>query len=502
MRSVLTAAQMRGQDRRTIEEAGIPSAVLMERAALTIADEAERRLAGRAAAKSPLVLCVCGSGNNGGDGVACARILRERGIDARIFLLMGREHLSEENDRQVRTAEALDVPFEGEDAIDAADVIVDAVFGIGLTRPVTGYVLEIIRKINAAKAFVIAADIPSGIAADTGAVLGDAVKADVTVTMQFEKPGLLLYPGAAYAGKTVIAKIGILDGAPEGAAAVVEDRDAAELTGRRPSYGHKGTFGKVLVIAGRKDRCGAAYLCAAAAVRSGCGMVMILTEEDNRTILQQMLPEAMLLCYADTEEALEKLETGLAWADAVVCGPAIGTDDTALRIVERLLSDAEIPLVLDADALNILAGRKELLRGTEQCVITPHMGEMARLCGRPAERIALDRISAAKELADDLGVTVVLKDASCVIAGEDGKVFLCPGGNSGMATAGSGDVLAGITAGLLARAERKELAAAAACHLHQESGRRAAGKHGACYMKAGDILEGMEETLYSWEYGN
>ena len=377
----------------------------------------------------------------------------------------------------------------------------DALFGTGLAREVTGSARVLIEKINDSGAFVIAADMPSGISADTGAVCGCAVKADVTVTMECAKIGQLLYPGALYAGKTVIAEIGIYDDVklrdslPYTVFSLTDDDTMKLLPPRNPA-GNKGTFGKVLVIAGSKGMCGAALFAAEAALRSGAGMVKILTDEANRTIVQTALPEALLAVYKKKDELPDLIRENLAWADAAAAGPGLGVSKRTRLIIETLLKECTLPLVIDADGLNVIGEDTELLEKHEgPLFITPHMGEMARLTGRTIADLKADPIGSALDYAGASDAQVLLKDARTVTARKDGTVYINASGNAGMATAGSGDVLTGILAGLLAQGTDPGCAGALAAFIHGRAGDKAKETMGESGMIASDIIRALPSII-------
>ena len=498
-----TASQMKACDRYTIDELGIPSAVLMERAALAIAGRVMEFLDWTVGdpGKMPFVLSVCGTGNNGGDGVACARILCESGLHASAAMIGDPAKYTPEMRQQIAIAKkcGVDLLTEEEEirkSIRSADVLVDAIFGIGLTRDVEGIYKTVIDEINDSMAYTIAADIPSGINADTGAVQGVCVYADETVTMQFRKRGLLLYPGAGAAGEIIQAPVGIHRTEPSvtDAYALTED-DLYDIIPERDPSGNKGTFGKVLIAAGSPGVSGASYLAACAALRSGCGMVKIVCPEENREILQTMLPEAMLAVYASPAEAEKAIRENAQWADVIACGPGIGTGETGEAITTTVLAQRDKPVILDADALNCLKGRPEYLRCHPQAVITPHMGEMSRLTGKSIKELKEDPAAAAVSFAKQYQCVCVLKDARTCIGLPDGGLFVNTSGSSGMATAGSGDVLTGIMAGLLARGCTYEQGPAAACMIHGMCGEQAEEKYGPSFMKADDIIAELSDVL-------
>ncbi|MDO4620066.1 MAG: NAD(P)H-hydrate dehydratase [Lachnospiraceae bacterium] len=512
MIEIVSAAGMKRRDQYTIEEIGVPSAVLMERASLTAAEEAVKLLAERGKSSGACAAVLCGSGNNGGDGFACARILTLRGVPCRILFAGNPAHMTEETRRQYEIARRLEIPItEGaeesaaflKNAASRWDILVDALFGIGLCREVGGAYAELIDLVNQAGRPVLAVDIPSGIDADTGAVCGHAVRADVTVTMQLAKPGLFLYPGCLYTGRPVTAEIGVVGNGEEPLACALEDRDLSALLPQRKEDGNKGTFGKVLLVAGSHNMAGAAVLAASAALRTGCGMVKVLTSEVNRVILQTALPEAMLSTWTTQRELLDALKKAVEWADVIACGPGLGTDESTALAVRKLLTSCEKPLVLDADALNVIAADaslQELLRQhSTPVIVTPHMGEMARLTGKKIGELKEAPLQEAAAFAEKEQVIVVMKDARTVTAVPDGRRFLNLSGCSGMATAGSGDVLTGITAGLLAQGTEAPEAGALGAFLHGRAGEYAASVCGKRFMKAGDIIEGLSEVLKDME---
>jgi len=483
---------MKEWDAFTINDVGIPSLVLMERASLAIADEAEKLVGSD---RSRRILSVCGTGNNGGDGAAAARILRERGYQADIFLTGDRARFSREMGTQIAIAEKLGIPVldSAFPSLNDYELIIDAVFGIGLKRDVEDQ--DLFALINRSGLKVLSADIPSGVSADTGAVMGSAIKADVTVTMQAAKTGHLMYPGASLCGRLVIADIGIHPLKDRLTARFLEDEDLTRIPERNPD-GNKGTFGKVLVIAGSKNMSGASYLTCLSALRTGCGMVKLLTTEANRVIIQETLPEVMLETFEGSDEAVEKLKAALKWADVIACGPGLGTAETAEILVRTLLRETDRPLVLDADALNIVSKEPEMMTGTKSpIIITPHPGEMSRLTKRPIPEITGDLIGNALTFSRKYHLTCLLKDARTVIACEDGSVYINTTGNSGMATAGSGDVLTGIAAGLIARGLLPSKAGPLAAYIHGKAGDIASAKTGPSAVTATLLIASLPKAL-------
>ncbi len=531
MRYLPTAKEMKMCDDYTIREGGVPSLLLMEQAAGAVAESVSKYLDDTYGddAFSKTVLLVCGTGNNGGDGAACARILKIKHYQPEILLLGSPERYSDEMRLQMQMADFYEITVhkeeDAENVIPRADVLVDAIFGIGLSRDITGRTAEIIKQMNASQAYRIAVDIPSGINADTGHVLGTAFLAHETVAIQHIKRGSFLYPGAAYAGVVHEAEIGIKtkpDRNEPLKTMEFTESDLQKAIPKRNPQGNKGTFGKVLVIAGSPGVAGASYMTSLAAFRCGCGMVKIIAPEENRKILQIMLPEAMLALYNTEEEAAAAVRENAHWADVIACGPGIGTGGTGKALAEAVLHDTEQPLVLDADALNVLAekmsssARAEVsdapngndkkvkanvfAKNASRCIIvTPHMGEMSRLTGKTIGALKDDPVGEAFAFSEKYGVIVVLKDAKTVIAQPDGTIFINRRGTSGMATAGSGDVLTGIIASLLAQGVSGIESAAGGCLLHSFAGERAEIKVGAAFMKAGDIIDAIKDVCKELE---
>lgn len=509
MKYVLTGTQMKAVDADTIERIGIPSLVLMERAALCVAEAVEEQagswISQNLTRDKIRILIACGTGNNGADGIAAGRILKERGYSVTLVLAGNPEHASEENRIQRQVGENLAVPMiKAEDGISGSyHVIVDALLGIGLTRPVEGAYLKLIEQLGekreTEKARVVAVDIPSGIQADTGAVMGAALPADVTVTFGFLKTGLALYPGKGYGGQIRVADIGFSKRSLERTGwdgLLPEPSELSLLPARNPD-GNKGTFGKVLVIAGSRGMCGAAYLSALAAYRTGAGLVKVLTVPENRPMLQTLLPEAIVETYEPEESEAGTfkafIEGQCDWADAIVLGPGLRRESLAGYLVEIVLSYAYVPIVLDADGLNTVSRHPYLTRYfTENIIITPHMGEMARLCGCSVEELKDSPVQAAKDYSSRYGTVCVLKDAVTVTADKEGNTWINGSGCSAMAKGGSGDVLTGVIAGLLARGMDCSEAAWMGVYVHGLAGEKAAGIWGDQGVLASNLADCLE----------
>lgn len=530
MRYLVTAEEMRRYDANTIERIGIPGMVLMERAALAARDIVIETLSGSVPVvgdrrQTPEILMMAGVGNNGGDGLALARLLAEEGCSVTVWCVGDSCKASEQWTRQRHIIEYYGVRFCDAPVSEAYTVLIDALFGVGLSRDVTGMYAEAVKRFNELEGYKLALDVPSGICSDTGRVLGCAVQADATVTFGFGKRGLYLYPGCEYAGAVQVADIGIterafFDEVPE-MFCLDAPEEALGLLPPRQGAGNKGTFGKVLFIAGSDGMAGAAVLGARAAYRSGAGMVKVLTDERNRVILQEAVPEALYGSYAEERELAESF----AWADVIVAGPGLGKSERARHCLRAAVERSRKPdgmqpesprfqpLVIDADGLNLLAEDRdlqELLAGQRRAVIlTPHVGELSRLTGLSAAQLKEGLWQHGTVLAERLHAVVVAKDARTFVCGAGRSVCVNIHGNSGMATAGSGDVLAGIIAGLWAQmavrdrqqitsVEDSDTAFRAACtgvRLHAAAGDAAAAKKGESGCMAGDMAEAVAEVM-------
>lgn len=499
MHYLVNSQEMKQYDQNTISHFGIPSAVLMERAALALFDEITKRFM----KTNTTVLILCGAGNNGGDGFACARLLHLAGYQAEILFPMDEKKMTEETSMQYAIAKKYQIPIHQNLPDASYDVIVDALFGIGLSREIEGTLHDLITKINERDSFKVAADICSGVSSDTGEILKTAFLADLTVTFAFAKIGHFLYPGARYAGELVVREIGILPssflGRPPKGFYWKEDVAGQRLPGRIPRS-NKGSYGRALVIAGSKDMAGAAYFAAKAAYYSGCGLVRIFTAEENRQALFSKLPEAIITSYdagaKDAVSLMASLDECIEWADAVLIGPGIGTSPTAQMMTAKALHHTDKGIIFDADALNILSKNMVLLKETAGMrIMTPHLKEMSRLIGKGVAEIQSALMPKAVEFAKEYQAVCVLKDARTVIGMPEGDFFLNTTGNNGMASGGSGDVLAGFMAGFLAQGMDRRNAAALSVYLHGLAGDFAAKEKGQHSMLASDILEHLPAAI-------
>ncbi len=501
MNILVDSKQMKMSDANTIHHFKVPSLVLMERAALWVAEEIEKQTV-----VGSRVLLVCGAGNNGGDGLAVGRMLWQKGYCVTVVMPGEHTRISEETQQQKVILKAYGIEVLTEIPAESFDVVVDALFGIGLARELQGVYLETVDKMNGMEGYKVAVDIPSGIHADSGAVMGTGFRADVTVTFAFKKLGLVLYPGAEYAGQVKVKDIGIgLESFLEEPVRFwePEQRDLLRVP-QRNAYSNKGTYGKILVAAGCKNMAGAAFLSGKAAYITGAGLVRIYTEEANREIIQQLLPEAVLEVYEPGEDFLNELKESADWADVIVAGPGIGTGEPAVKIVRTILLNAKVPVILDADGLNIAANHKEWLKeANSPVIITPHLGEMARLVEKSIFDIQKQLLQVACQFAKEYNVICILKDARTITALPDGTVYINTSGNNGMATAGAGDVLTGVLAGLIAQGLTPETAAPLGVYLHGAGGDCILTDTGSYGMMAQDIVTGvgkvMQETSFDKE---
>ena len=486
-----TGEQMRRADLYTIEEIGVPSMVLMERAALEVVRcMEEEQLDFRK------VLVICGSGNNGGDGYAIARLLHLKGHDVTIFFAGNSQKRSEENVQQAKIAAHYEIPVITNLGTEEYSVIIDALFGTGLKREVTGHYREVLCSVNQMAGKKVAVDLPSGIHDTTGARMGIAFCADLTVAIAFPKRGLFLQEGNVCAGKILTGDIGISSETfSEGTVTFgYEKQDLFLGFPKRKKNSHKGSYGKVLMIAGSKGMSGAAYLSAKAAYAVGAGLVQIYTHEENRVILQQLLPEAIITTY-DTFDS-EQLEKLIQWADLIGIGCGLGKSDTAERVMQYTLKRALVPCVVDADGINILSKHMEWIEETNALIVlTPHMKEMSRMLQCSVKELIEQRMEKLHAFVERYKVVCVLKDARTLVAKEHQNTYLNLSGNAAMAKAGSGDVLAGVIVGILAQQCEPYTSACLGVFLHGLAGDMARDKKGAYSVLASDLVAEISSVL-------
>jgi ADP-dependent NAD(P)H-hydrate dehydratase / NAD(P)H-hydrate epimerase len=509
---VLNTQQMREADRRTIEEIGIPSIVLMENAG-------RQAVAAMEAAFEDLadshVGVLCGRGNNGGDGFVVARTLIQRGVETSVFLLgsvadvrgdartnlevLGRIGLTVV---EITNAQEWELHFS---EISQCELLVDAILGTGFNGQLGGLLETVVADVNGLGVPVVAIDLPTGVSADTHEVAGEAIDASMTVTLAAPKIPLILPPADAHGGDLVIADIGIplpiLDDIEGPHIEILTREDMRDLVPARTSDSHKGDFGRVLVVAGSFGRSGAAHLAGLGALRSGAGLVTIATPRSCVPMIAAMAPEYMtepldetaagMIDYAALDRVLD------IQADVIAIGPGLGRSPGTAAFVHGLLERAGVPLVLDADALNAFAGEPDRLVGRDglDVIITPHPGEMARLLNISVEAVQHDRLRHATEFAAAHRLHVVLKGHRTVIAGPDNRAFINLTGNSGMATGGTGDLLTGMIAAWFAQLLDAEAACRLAVYLHGSAGDLAEADEGEVALIAGDVASRLGDAL-------
>lgn len=491
MEYLVTAEEMKRYDHAAIHELGIGSMVLMERAALAVTEAIKAWLSEHPECDRR-VLILAGCGNNGADGLAIGRMLA---LSAKVEVVVvgNREYATDEWKQQYAILGKYPVKTGSRPSRDEYDVLVDAIFGVGLSREITGPYKEWIDYLNASEGWKVAVDVPSGIDADTGVVRGTAFRADLTVCFAFCKRGLAFYPGCLYAGEVQVKEIGIDEitfGELPPKMFCYEESVEVLLPERIPD-GNKSTFGKVLIAAGSKNMAGAAVLCAGSCMRIGAGMVKVLSPAENRVILQSTLPEAL---YTDQME-----EDLFDWADVLVVGPGLGQTEEAEGILEQFINRVNLPILIDADGLNLLSGRRDLqeqltaqAKEGRTVILTPHVGELARLTGKTIAKIKEKPVEVAEKLAADWQVIVVSKDARTLIVRDGSPICLNLSGCDAMATAGSGDVLSGIIAGLLAQGVDGWKAACIGTYVHGKAGEAAAEQSNHYSVTALDLVEALK----------
>jgi NAD(P)H-hydrate epimerase len=508
---VVTTAQMRELDRLTIQKYQTPSLTLMERAGEGIAGAILERFA-RAAKKG--VLVVAGKGNNGGDGFVVARLLKKKRISCEVALLARRDDLTADAAQNLRAWVKLKGKVTEIDSnklhllserIANNGLLVDAILGTGTKNTVTGLFSEVITLMNASGLPTVAVDIPSGLDSDRGWPLGTAIQAEMTVSLGYPKLGEVIYPGLTHVGELVVADIGIesravVEVAPQ--TELLELETVRWLVPRRQADTHKGSYGHLLVVAGARGKTGAAILSCRAAMRAGAGLVTLAAPRALNNIFTSSLVEVMTEPLGDdTSEQLEML-TDVEWRrllerkNVVLFGPGIGVSEATHHSIRWLLRNLELPWVIDADGLNNLALELDRLRQARTPpILTPHPGEMARLIGKNTAAVNADRIEVARGFALAHRCHLILKGARTVIATADGKVFINPTGNPGMASGGMGDVLAGIIAALLGQGLSGVDAMKLGVYVHGYVGDRVAESKGPIGILASDIVEGLPKAL-------
>ncbi|MEK7396826.1 MAG: NAD(P)H-hydrate dehydratase [Candidatus Poribacteria bacterium] len=508
---IVTAKEMRNIDFQTINEVGIPGVVLMENAGLGVVQAIERDF--------PLqtfsIAIFAGKGNNGGDGLVIARYLANKGYRVTTYLLAEPDKFIGDALINLRIAQniGLNIEYilsdeqlnEKKGIISQNNLIIDAIFGTGLNGPVRGFASNVIDYLNSTGIPIVAVDLPSGLDSDTGKVEGSCIKAVMTVTMALPKRGLLLYPGAKFVGKLEIADIGIPQSVIDSqdlSTILIQSSCALKLLPERPRDGHKGLFGRVLVIAGSVGLTGASAMASLSALRVGAGLVTLGTPESLNPIMEVKLTEAMTLPLPETSHqtlsirAYDKIMQMVNGTDVVAIGPGLSRNPETMELVRKLCKGINIPKVIDADGLNALAEDKNCLSELgKQTVLTPHPGEMARLIGKTISDVQSDRINIAIDFAKEYGVILVLKGVPTVIAEPNGEAYLNTTGNPGMASGGTGDVLTGTIAGFLAQGLDAKNSAILGVYVHGLAGDLASIDKGEAGLIAGDLIDFLPKAI-------
>lgn len=501
---LVTAEEMKNIDQAAINDYGIPGIVLMENAGIQVVKAVKEMLGDL---RGKVISIIVGKGNNGGDGLVTARHLLNQGAQIKVLLMSDPSEIQGDARINLEIWHKMGQPVyqinQGNGinilklALLSTDLVVDGLFGTGFRGEVRTQATNIIELINNSNIPVIAIDIPSGVEADTGKVNGACIKATQTVTFGLPKLGLVIEPGVSYTGILKIVDISLPAALKElgsGGKQLLTRENVAGWLKPRKADGHKGTYGRVFIVAGSRGMVGAARLTAKGALRSGAGLVT-LAVPDSILGMAADLDEAMTRGLPDegtgflSEQALEQILEGCQNADILALGPGLTTSPETVSLVRKLLPRLTIPTVIDADALNALAGATDLIKEIQvPVVITPHPGEMARLLNVSIPEVQVNRLQIALDAVDKMRSVVVLKGAGTIIASPAGNVYINSTGNPGMATGGSGDVLTGIIAGLAGQGLKLELAAAAAVYIHGRAGDLAAGKLGQHSTLPGDIL--------------
>jgi NAD(P)H-hydrate epimerase len=514
---------MKWLEKQCIEEVGLPGVILMENAALALKEQCLAflgNLAGKDGSdpKRARVIIVAGTGGNGGDGLALARHLHVSGVDTHVLLIGDAGGMQGDTKFNLDIARRLgikidtmpmgdgliDVPY----ALEGADLVVDALFGIGLDRRVEGSFEYVIDMMNTYGKYIISVDIPSGVNADTGHVMGKAVMARKTVTFGCPKPGMLLYPGAAFAGEVITANICLPSSSDIDSQIriiIYTDEEIPSLLPKRSARSNKGTYGRILGFAGSAGMPGAAVLSTEAAYRAGAGYVCAAVTSQVGHIMQSSLKEAVTLIVPDrngmfSHRSMDAAQDEMERASVIYIGPGLGRAQHVTEFVNAVTEAAHVPLVIDADALNAVSENVNILKKIQvPCIITPHPGEMSRLTGLSIKDIMDNTIQVAQEFAREFDVIVCLKDARSVCANADGDVYINVTGDTTLAKAGSGDILTGLVAGLLAQGCEPFVAASLGMYLHGKAGEfagRALSHRGAL---ASDVLRHIPDVLKRYE---
>jgi NAD(P)H-hydrate epimerase len=507
---------MRLIDKVTIEKFGIPGRVLMENAGREAVKIFEKTFEKSLNKKIAVAAC---SGNNGGDGFVIARYLFSYGYDITLFLFSDPKKIKGEAKDNFKLLQSLDMPIIIADTpkkfnnykkiMDTADIWIDAMLGTGLKYRVKEHIKNIIEYINSLKKPIFAIDMPSGLNLDAGLPNGASIKADYTVAFGLAKTGQKLYPGAKYTGKLKVADIGIpprvIKEASLKTRLITQDYIKSKFLQKEPDA-HKGDCGHLFIIAGSEGKTGAAILTAKAASRSGAGLVtMAVPESVNRTI-ESCVTEAMTCPLPETSKKIIKIEAFniikkfLKGKNCIAAGPGLGTENNVKKLIYKLIEEAEVPMVIDADALNAVSENPEILKKAKApLILTPHPKEMARLIKKDVRHVCEKKIDTAKKFAEKYNVILILKGAGTVIAMPDGSVFINSTGNQGMASGGTGDVLTGIIAGFVSQGYAPAISAIIGVYMHGAAGDAAADKKGFAGLIASDIIDALPYEIKKYE---
>lgn len=502
MDKVCLAGEMRECDRLAAESFCIPSIILMENAAFAVTSVIEKKFN----LQNIRAAVFCGKGNNGGDGLAIARQLSVKGADVCIYLTAGNSY-SGDSLMNYKAAECMDIEMSDEISgcdISSYDVVIDAILGTGIKGTVYPEIADIINMINDEAAYVVSVDVPSGINSDTGEICGVCIKADETVTFAAYKRGLFLFPGCEFAGRITLSDISMPRELIKNTGAYLIDNEYVRgLIGKRKNNTHKGDYGKIFIIGGSRGLTGAAYLSSESALKCGGGLITLGICESLNNIMEEKLTEVMTLPLADsnghlTKEAYPKIKRMADKCGCVLFGPGLGGGDDILYLLREILKNSRVPVIIDADGLNALSRDKSVL---DECgcgvILTPHAGEMSRLCGKSIEYVEAHRYEVSSELAQELGAVIILKGHHTIVTGADGIQYINNTGNPGMASGGSGDVLAGMISAFAARGMSEADAAIAAVYLHGLAGDIAAEKYGENSLIPSDIIQNISVAFLS-----
>jgi NAD(P)H-hydrate epimerase len=510
---VVTAEEMRKIDEKAIKELGIPGLTLMGNAGKRVVEVIKREFKDL---KKKKVDVFVGKGNNGGDGLVVARLLNREKVKVKVFVTGKKRELK--GDARTNLERALKKKIEVvelsnlrglKSELKESGLIIDALLGTGTKGEVKGFLASLIKILNGTNKPIISIDIPSGLDADRGRILGACIKATHTVTMGLPKRGLILFPGAKYAGRLSIVDIGIPKQLLEDeniSLNLITEKDIVSSLPLREPDAHKGSFGHIFVIAGSLGLTGAAALTSLGALRSGVGLVTLGIPQSLNEIMERKLTEVMTKPLAETKEktlgltAYEEIKKFSSKVDVLALGPGLSINPETSELVRKIVSGINLPMVIDADGVNALAGHLRILKTIRPSdhptkIITPHPGEMARLLNISASQVQEDRIGIAQKVAQEYKVIVVLKGARTVIASSRGDTYLNPSGNPGMASGGSGDVLTGLIASLIGQKMEPLEASKAGVYIHGLAGDMAAQEKGEMSLIASDLLERIPQVL-------